>query len=162
MSDVEEWCNIEGFTDYAVSSHGRVKNLKYGRLLKPYTNTYSQSLVRLYRDGRGYTKLVHRLVAETFYDLEFPNKPIKHIDGDKSNCREDNLIYVNNSRLGRRIVGFSTRKPTRILEVVEAQQRFNTVQEAAKRLYIYPSGIYRVLSGHSKSYNGLTFRWLKL
>lgn len=64
---------------------------RYKKFLNP-GNTNGYESVSLYRDGKGYGKLVHRLVAEAFIPNNDPTKDtVDHIDGNKLNNNVSNL-----------------------------------------------------------------------
>ena len=102
---MEEWRSIRGYEGlYEVSSYGRVKSLeRYDRfnrkivskILKPSYNTSGYYIVRLCNNGFMKSKLVHRLVAQTF--IPNPNNLpiINHKDEDKLNNRVDNLEWCD-------------------------------------------------------------------
>jgi hypothetical protein len=76
-----------------VSSLGRVKNIKRGKIRKifPYTNGYYR--VVLTRNQKQTILAVHRIVAQEFIGLS--DKPqVNHKDGDKSNNAVSNLEWV--------------------------------------------------------------------
>lgn len=52
-------------------------------------------MVRLYRDGVGYSRLVRRIVANAFLPIgdEHPEAAPVHIDGDYRNCSAENLEW---------------------------------------------------------------------
>lgn len=88
----EEWKDIDGFENqYAVSSKGRVKNLKTNRILGGRYDGAGYKAVIL--NGKNYN--VHRLVALAF--LDNPNKlpQVNHIDEDKLNNDVKNLEWVS-------------------------------------------------------------------
>jgi N6-adenosine-specific RNA methylase IME4 len=87
----EMWRQHPTFTEYEVSTHGRVK--RSGRIVKwrewgPYPQ------VRLYRDGVETDVRVHVLVAETFLGPRPEGYEIDHLDSDKRNASLANLEYV--------------------------------------------------------------------
>jgi|DEB0MinimDraft_4_1074332.scaffolds.fasta_scaffold67134_2 hypothetical protein len=85
----EIWKTIEEFPKYEVSSQGKVRNIKTGRVLKTSLNNKGYKQVNL-----GKSLLVHRLVCLTF----LPNKSetVNHIDGDKFNNNVSNLEWCTN------------------------------------------------------------------
>jgi hypothetical protein len=65
----EIWTPIIGFENYEISNKGNIWSNKRNRFLKPQTITsngrkYEQ--IGLMKDGKGYKKLVHVLMAESF------------------------------------------------------------------------------------------------
>lgn len=94
---MEEWRDIPGYEgSYQVSNEGNLKSLandksRKEKLLKPVADGGGYLLVRLYKDGNGKTKRVHRLVAEAF--LPNPNgyPQVNH----KDECKVNNTVCVN-------------------------------------------------------------------
>ena len=96
----EIWKDIKGFEGkYQISNLGRVKSLqRNGRperilrlnLIKGYAYT------TLSNGSRGNKKKlkVHRLVAEAFIPNPHNKSEVNHIDGDKRNCKVENLEWV--------------------------------------------------------------------
>lgn len=96
------WKGIKDFPNYEVSNKGQVRNIKTGRILKPYVNLGG---------GKGYYKVrltsapneskqffVHRLVAEAFIPKEKEEyTDVNHIDEDRLNNSVDNLEWCTRS-----------------------------------------------------------------
>jgi DNA-binding CsgD family transcriptional regulator len=77
---------------YSVNIEGVVKNLD-GLHMKPALNGGGYLYVTLFKDGKRYNKMLHRLVAETFIPNP-ENKPqVNHIDGNKLNNVIENLEW---------------------------------------------------------------------
>lgn len=114
---MEEWKDIKGFDGYQVSSFGRVRThnkithtAKHGdrhwkdRILKFKKEYYSSknkkqgmgNRVDLWKDGKPYTFLVHRLVATTFLeDLIDTDMTVNHKDGNRYNNNVNNLEWLS-------------------------------------------------------------------
>lgn len=103
----EIWKTINGFSNYEVSSEGRVRRLernfinKRGRkmylkeiILKPEITHNGYERVALYLNGKMYHKRVASLVAEAFNGKKPHGTEIDHWDGNKLNNKADNLRYV--------------------------------------------------------------------
>ena len=96
----EEWRPVKDFEClYEVSSLGRVRSVRTGRLLK-----YGQSRndggyynARLYKHSKQYSRKVHRLVAEAFIDNIDCKPTVNHIDGNIHNNVVENLEWATYS-----------------------------------------------------------------
>lgn len=75
----EKWAEIEGFPDYAVSNHGRVKSVRYDRVLKPRSNSYGLNRVVLYRNLLPHDFYIHRLVAVAFEVDEYRPARVRRV-----------------------------------------------------------------------------------
>jgi hypothetical protein len=90
---------IKGYEGlYGITELGEIISLKRGVPLKAGMNKrveYQQ--VSLWKNNKGKTLYVHRLVAEHF--IQNPdNKPeVNHIDGDRQNNKVENLEWVTSS-----------------------------------------------------------------
>jgi hypothetical protein len=63
----ERWRIVECAWDYEVSDQGRVRNLKTGRILKPYKNCKTGlEQVTLMVDGYRLTRSIRKLMEEAF------------------------------------------------------------------------------------------------
>jgi hypothetical protein len=103
----EIWKDVVGYEGvYQVSDLGNVKSLdridyavrkRNGRLLKLNPNSNGYLIVRLYLEGKGNTRLVHKLVAEAFLNhIPCGHKlVVDHIDNDKLNNQLTNLQLIN-------------------------------------------------------------------
>jgi hypothetical protein len=98
---MEEFRIIQGFENYSVSNHGRVRRETPGPQTKPGVIKNPQvNPVTGYRhvkvsgtEGKR-SMSIHRLVAEAFILNPEGRKEIDHIDRDKSNNAVDNLRWA--------------------------------------------------------------------
>lgn len=89
----EFWKEIEGFDNYQISNLGRVKNIKFDRLVKPLLDNRGYIMVNLYKNGKMKRLSLHRLIAIAFIPNP-ENKPcIDHINTDRSDNRIENLRW---------------------------------------------------------------------
>lgn len=87
-----EIIQVSDFSDYFVSKKGDVyscKNQRFKKLKNRFTNGYI--CVSLCKDGKVYSKYVHRLVLETFVGPCPDGLECCHKDGNKSNNDLSNL-----------------------------------------------------------------------
>lgn len=95
----EQWRDIDGYDGiYQVSSLGRVRSLKFGktRVLRPGKTKDGYFIVQLWRNGKGKTFSVHRLVAQAFIPNDDNSKTqINHRDECKQNNRFWNLEWCS-------------------------------------------------------------------
>jgi len=90
----EEWVPVEGFPGYSINFLGQVSRDSTGRLLVPRFNQYGVPYVGLMRGWQQCSRSLPRLVARAFLPRpsDIFDTPIQ-IDGDRSNCRADNLMW---------------------------------------------------------------------
>jgi hypothetical protein len=95
---IEQWKPITGWEDlYAVSSLGRFKNTKTGRMRKTQAGTAGYCQIVLTRNRKQTCLMAHRVVAQEF--IGFSDKPeVNHKDGDKSNNHVSNLEWVTSKQ----------------------------------------------------------------
>lgn len=127
---IEEWRDVlewKGF--YQVSNLGRLRRIapgnrtRPGRLLKLNPNKKGYLSTRFYRNGKGSTVHVHRLVARTFLGKPPDCRPLVHyLDGDPANNRVDNLVYASQAQISEK---------QRAGENIKCEQ-------CAKRFYVSP------------------------
>lgn len=105
---VELWFDVKGHGEgrYQVSTIGRIRNTKTGRILKPQIADNGYMYVTL-TDGKGNNKikLVHRVVAESLLNNPTGREQVAHLDDDKTNNCVFNLYWMTaaeNNNSGRR------------------------------------------------------------
>ena len=155
----EQWAEIDGFPDYAVSNLGQVKSLRFNRLLNPRSNSYGLLRVTLYHERKAKEFYVHHLVAAAFIDGYIPGKQVRHREDNEDN-NVYNLKFPEGVRLGRLIQNPPEPRHRRIL-IVETGKVFNTIHECAEHLQAQTSSIYRVLRGERPHHLGYTFQYVE-
>ena len=90
---------VNGFSAYAVSNLGRVKNKEKNFIAKLTVDNSTGYMVIniLGDDGRRYVKCVHRLVAEAFIPNPDGKRVVNHINCDKTDNRVENLEWATDS-----------------------------------------------------------------
>lgn len=96
--DGEHWAPVSYCVDYHVSTFGRIKSLKNGRLriMKPFL-CGDYIYIELYKDAKGKSFEIHRLVAENFIPNPDGKPEVNHIDGHKFNCHVSNLEWATHA-----------------------------------------------------------------
>lgn len=78
----ESWKKVDGFPLYSISSCGRLRNDKSGRILKtcPDQDGYPQNI--MCNNGKRKNMKIHRLVAQAFIPNPDSKPQINHIGGN--------------------------------------------------------------------------------
>lgn len=94
MAERDEWRPVRGFPGYSINPLGQVSRDSTGRLLIPRYNQYGVPYVGLMREWQQCIRSLPKLVAHAFLPQpsEIFDTPIQ-IDGDRSNCQADNLMW---------------------------------------------------------------------
>lgn len=93
------WKDIEGTTNYEISSNGNVRNKTTKKILKGRKSKsgYLQVSIKFDGEEKFKNKYIHRLVAEAFIENKYNKKEVNHKDGNKLNNNLDNLEWVTSS-----------------------------------------------------------------
>ena len=169
---MEEWRDIPGYKGlYQVSNLGRIKSLidkKYDlnenvvkiinreRILKQNLTKKGYCSVKLYKNGKGKTYKIHRLVAEIFIPNP-ENKPqVNHIDGNKQNNCVTNLEWNTNEENFNNAIKINLIKTKRIRLIDENNKEhiFDKVQDVFKHIKKQPSGVYKKYINKNKLFLG--------
>ena len=108
---IERWKPVNGHEGiYEASSHGRVRSVdrtvthsdgqvrRYkGKILSTPLSRDGYPHVNLWNQGKGQTRYVHSLVAESFIGPRPDGAEVCHNDGDRTNNHLDNLRYGTSS-----------------------------------------------------------------
>ena len=87
---------IPGFPGYTISEEGEVMNAR-GWILKTQTDRKGYVTIGLSKEGKQYTRKIHKLLAETWLVPGRADQTmVDHINGDKSDNRLENLRPVTN------------------------------------------------------------------
>lgn len=136
---MEIWKTIIEYPNYEVSSEGRIRNTKTGRVLKFGKTKTGYLQVVLYKDRKAKYFKVHRLVASIFIPNP-ENKPqVNHINGIKTDNRVENLEWSTNSenqkhayRTGLKFRSDGAGSPKQRVRCVETSQTFESQTSAGK------------------------------
>lgn len=159
------WRTVDGFEEYEVSDSGAIRNKSTRHLLKPWSATGGYLYVAFYRNGKGHTKRLHRIVAKAFCENPKGKPQINHIDGNKTNNRADNLewCYHSENMIHAYENGLQTTiggNPVHSVVCVNDGKLFNTIHSASNYYGINREAIYACCVRESKrSKSGLIFRF---
>lgn len=87
---------IKGFPEYMITIKGEIT--KNGNRVNQYLDTRGYNRVTLFKSGNKYSRLVHRLLAETYLDNKMNCLYVKHKDGDTLHNDIMNLEWHTNKR----------------------------------------------------------------
>lgn len=177
MKEKEEvWKDIEGFEGlYQVSNFGRVKSLARYMCPKGYSQLKTERLLRthisldngyvyvqLTKNSKGFTKKVHRLVAQTFIS-NLDNLPqVNHIDGNKQNNNVENLEWCTQSQNIQHAYKNGLGNQIKVIQYdLDGNyiNEFNSISEASRETGICLVSIAYCISGKYKKAGG--FKWIK-
>lgn len=176
LFQIEEWKDIEGYSNYQVSNKGRVrskqrtieqyghkKNYKRtipGKILKPRRQNGGYLLVWLSYKGEKKALTVHRLVATAFIGKN-DKLDVNHKDGNKQNNCVENLEFVTRSeniKHDYRVLRHS-HNSCRVM-CIDTNEIFNSIKESGRKTNTNPTSIGHALSGLNKTAGGK--KWQKI
>lgn len=158
----EKWlpCDDEDILNYEVSSEGRIRNSKTGRILKTNVNNNGYEIVSINR----HTKRIHKLVADTFIDGEHSGLDILHKDGNRLNNRADNLEYKTHSEIMKRTYenGREQTHRMRAIRCIETGEEYRSIKECSEVTGLNRSSISKCVNNPAtKTYDGRHFEAIK-
>lgn len=97
--DGEIWEPIDGYENlYYISSHGRIKSLRYNKILAPFKGSkIGYYYICLVKDGVKTKTTIHRLVATHFCDNPHNYTEVEHLDSNPLNNHYSNLRWCNHT-----------------------------------------------------------------
>ncbi len=148
-SNREIWRSIDGYANYEVSSHGRVRNAETERILKPGICVHGYAYVNLCKKGTAKKHKVHQIVAREFLENPLRKPCVDHADCNKLNNNIANLRFAtyaeNNTNRSKKQNSTSSYKGVcfdknrnkwiahvGIIGVTKYLGRFQTEKDAAK------------------------------
>lgn len=161
-NSTELWKPLYGFEElYEVSTFGAVRSIPRialknnstyqvnGKILTPYFNESGYLMVALYKNGKKFNSLIHRLVALTF--LPHNTMPhVNHIDCDRLNNKLSNLEWTtpklkmaHSRKLGRLKDQIP---PIVVAEVIKLRKKGWSINHISRRLGISKASVVKYTS----------------
>lgn len=182
----EIWEDIKGYEGiYQISNLGRVKNTVTKEIKKQSDNGKGYKSVNLWKQNKGQTFYIHRLVAEAFIENKLNKPEVHHIDSDRSNNAVENLAWVTtkeNNNLGKHIERMTNNKrwiETRSTSMAKAREKsivinsyktkftkgdfvkvFDSLSQGARELGLDTGGCARVANGKQKQTHGYNIEYV--
>lgn len=182
---MEIWKDIKYLEGYQVSNFGRVRSIgnnksRKTKILKT-SDCRGYLQVKLYKDKKGYSFLVHRLVAEAFIPNHYNLSQVNHKDEDKhnnfagtpeNNFTDGNLEWCDakyNSNYGTRIKRCSEKKINGKLskEVLQYSKsgcfikKWPSLKEIERKTGLNHTSIGDCCRGKQKSSHGFVWKFKK-
>jgi hypothetical protein len=142
-----KWQELDEFPDYAVNEHGEVYNIKTDMPRRTSINQQGIVKISLYKGRELITRSVAVLVAEAFCEgrTDVWNTPI-HLDGDRENCRADNLMWRPRWFAVQYHRQFNSEEFYRMkihIQELTTGKEYYSVEEACRDLGLYYNDVYR-------------------
>lgn len=157
----EVWKPIAGYEGlYEVSNQGRVRSLKGKQKIRKFWKINRGYMsVRLSKNGKSQTCLVHRLVAATFCNKPEGCDVVNHIDNNPLNNQAENLEWVTQKRNVHHAasVGLMTIRPV-IGSDGKTEVYYQSLCEVEKDGFT-KSCVCSCCKGELKSHKGFTWRY---
>ena len=160
------WRKIKNYPGYKISSDGRIKSLKTGKIMKPSLSNAGYLMIKLFKNGKHHNKAIHRLVAETFCDGYAPGLEVNHLDGNKINNSYDILKWCSHSENTRHAIENGLFTPYKLpprphegkkVRIIETGEVFNSLTDCADHIGGFKTAISACLIGKVKSHKGYHF-----
>lgn len=154
---------VKGFEDYKVTKDGEVFD-KNGRKLTVGRDNQGYATVTLRKDGKSYTRRLHRVVGETYLKPIEGKNIINHKDGDKSHCRLINLEYMSNSENTKHGYdnGFyrsRSKLPVIVIDKDGIESEFTSIRGLSRELGLNRKTVSSILNSGRKNNYDYTFRY---
>ena len=164
MNEVETFVEIEGFEKYEVSNLGRVRNIKSGRILKPFPNRGGYLRHKLYGYGKKKNLPLHRIIATAFIDNPDGKPCVNHIDENKLNNDLSNLEWCTvkeNNIHGTRTKRAAEKCFKKVIQLDlndNVLNEFESMRQAERETGVSVGNISSCCNGKTKSAGGYKWR----
>lgn len=152
-----EWTPIKEYEkQYEINKDGIVRSLHKKNPHLIIANKIDRGgyiSVRLSKNGISRTKLIHRLLAETYIPNELSKPEVNHINGIKTDNRIENLEWVThaeNVKHAYDIGLIKSKSCTRVIDLCTGEI-YNSIKEAATFLKMNYSTCRNMLYGYNRN-----------
>lgn len=165
MNVFETFVKIDGFEKYEVSNLGKVRNMKSGRVLKPYLNRNGYLGHCLCENNKIKYLYLHRIIAIAFIDNPEEKTCVNHIDENKLNNDLSNLEWCTvreNNIYGTRIKRIAEKHFEKVIQLDlndNILNVFKSMKQAEQETGVFASNISSCCNGKIKSAGG--YKWRK-
>lgn len=153
---------IPKFEHYYIEETGNIINTASGRSIKPSLNENGYWYVSLWKNNKGKTFSLHRLVAQAFIPNP-ENKPfVNHLDADRTNTHKDNLEWCTQSENIKHAYQLGTMSQKKNFDLEELDWLLNevisgqTMTGLAEHLKVGLSRLTINLRNHAHQINRMT------
>ena len=98
MDNSEIWKTIEGFENYEVSDHGRLRSKRTQKFLNGYVQ-WGRRAIALRKENKKWERRLALLVAKSFIPNPENKDYVYHANKDLLNCRADNLYWISSMEI---------------------------------------------------------------
>lgn len=158
-NEIEVWKSHPDIVGIEVSSFGRIRSAK-GHYYNSHQTNRGYLNVRIKVDGEWITKLVHRLVAQTFVPNPNNMTEVNHKDSSRTNNNASNLEWCTRSynMKYKEKFGEPASKPVFAINLNTLEtSRFSSRKEASRVLGLSVSRISSVVNVWRRQTHGFWF-----
>lgn len=135
LYEVSNTGNVRSLDRYVNGKNGSRHFIK-GVMMKLQVNKKGYYGVILHKDGRHYSKIVHRLVAEAFIPNPYNLPQVNHIDTNKKNNSVKNLEWITNEDNMRHAVEHGCFDNTTQKQIEHALENQRMIAERRKKAVV--------------------------
>lgn len=139
---------------YSITHQGDVVNAKGKTLMFSINKKTGYKTVSLWKNNKGSTKTIHRLVAITYLPNPYNLPEVNHIDGNKLNNHVDNLEWVTRSGNIQHAYDSGLVKRTKLLD--------DPTYESLLERFLHGESMTALASEHSAGLTRVTINMRKL
>lgn len=168
----EIWKDIKGYEGlYQVSNLGNVKRIRFINIHSNYPKEKMKSKklrkdgyyeIALYKNGKGKSIQIHRLVAKAFIKEIDGKEYVNHINGIKTDNRVENLEWVTaseNKIHSINVLGKETKAVEQYTLDGKFVAKYMSIKQAGDKNNIRPSNISNVLAKRRKKTGGFIWKY---